>query len=71
MKTVLRTLKNFRCLNQSIAKNVSRMASGSTYDGKMITNEYLKGNYFQRQDNLDILKEFKDKLNWTTVKILK
>lgn len=43
----------------------SNTSSGSTDDGSMITSGYLKGNYFQRQDDKDILQEFKSKLNWS------
>ena len=38
----------------------------ANFDGKIITDEYQKcGNYFQRDDNRDILEEYKNKFNWS------
>ena len=44
----------------------SSTSSGSTFDGTMITSNYQKcGNYFQRDDNRDILKEYKSQMDWS------
>ena len=50
MTGVLGHIKRSITLANSLTKIVTRMtsSSGSTYDGQMITNDYLKGNYFQR-----------------------
>ena len=53
MAGVLGPIKRYIFLANSLTKNVTRMTStsGSTYDGQMITNDYLESNYVQRQDN--------------------
>ena len=51
------------------ARMVSSTSSGSTFDGSIITCDYQKcGNYWQRDDNQNILNEYKSKFNWSNRK---
>ena len=72
MTAIYRPLTKFVNFHRFLSKYdrmVSSTSSGSTFDGRMITSDYQKcGNYFQRDDNQDILKEYKSKLNWSNEK---
>ena len=58
-------IANIYPISSKYVRKSSNAASGSNFNGTIVTSDYQKyGNYFQRDHNRHNLEEYKNKFNW-------